>query len=462
MRRPLAALTVVVVAAAGVVVQAATPQTGSVVTAPAVAGSAGAAGGPGAASSSTTRPSPTGAPAAGASTTAPTPHTPLQRALDAVLVNTDSCLLVTDAATGAVVYSHQADVPFTPASSQKLLVALAALDRFGPDHRFATTVVARRTPAGGVVDDLWLVGGGDPLLATPEYAAALQTSPATLGYPTTPVGSLADQLAARGVRVVRNGVHGDGSFYTTPPYLPTWAPSINRGEFDVGPLSALEVDQGLDSWHPAVPAPDPAGHGADVLARLLGQRGVTAPAGPDATAPAGATVLAVVESAPLSQIIGAMLRASDNQIAELLVLALDRQAGGAGSTAGGVRQVAAAAARLGLPVAGLSLVDGSGLSATDHVTCSTLLGALDLGYQPRFSAIGNGLPVAGVSGTLTHLFSGTPLAGRLAAKGGYLSGVTALVGQVSGPHPTRFAFVANGRLPFADGLALSERVAESV
>jgi D-alanyl-D-alanine carboxypeptidase len=45
--------------------------------------------------------------------------------LDAVLFNTNSCLVVTDGASGTTMYDHQGDVPLAPASTQKLLVAAA-------------------------------------------------------------------------------------------------------------------------------------------------------------------------------------------------------------------------------------------------------------------------------------------------------------------------------------------------
>jgi D-alanyl-D-alanine carboxypeptidase/D-alanyl-D-alanine-endopeptidase (penicillin-binding protein 4) len=402
----------------------------------------------------------TASPPVSSAASAPPPVTGLPGALDAVLFNTNSCLLVTDT-DGRILYSHNGNVPFVPASAQKLIVAAAALDRLGPDYRFTTKVVASAPPVGGVVDDLWLVGGGDPLLASPEYAAYVSANPATAGYPVTPIQPLADGLVARGVQVVRNGVHGDDTRYEEVRYLPTW-PTLNQGEFDIGPLGALEVDQGLDRFHPDIPTVDPTGHGAGVLARLLGLRGVTAAQGVNEKASSRAVVLASVQSAPLAQIIEAMLRASDNQIAELLVREIDRQAGGEGTTAGGIRLVMDDATRLGIPGAGLALVDGSGLSHTNQATCDTLLAALRLGDQPRFTAIARGLPVAGVSGTFRGLFVNTPLAGHLAAKGGYIAGVASLVGNVDLAHPRRFALEVNGSFSFTVGLGLVERVAETV
>ena len=394
-----------------------------------------------------------------APTTSPPKADAFTASLDAVLANSNSCLVVTDDRTGAVVYSHNATVPFAPASTQKLLVAAAALDQLGAGYRFVTTVVAARPPVAGRVDDLWLVGGGDPLLASPAYGALVTTpGSSTAGYEPTPISALADAIAARGIRAVRNGVHGDDSRFESLRYLPTWPTTTNVGEFDIGPLSALELDQGLDRWRPAIVSADPAAHAAEVLASLLAARGVAAGPAGDGPPPPGGVIVAAIPSPPLSQLVSEMLQASDNQIAELLVRELDRHAGGRGTTAGGVALVMREAARLGLPTAGLSLVDGSGLSPSDRATCVTLLGALSLGDAPPLAALETGLPVAGVSGTLATLFRGTSLAGRLAAKGGYITGVTGLVGRLDGAHPVRFAFLANGPFSYPAGLGLSERV----
>jgi D-alanyl-D-alanine carboxypeptidase/D-alanyl-D-alanine-endopeptidase (penicillin-binding protein 4) len=390
------------------------------------------------------------------------PATPLGAVLDATLVNTNSCLLVTDARTGALLYAHDGDVPLAPASTQKLLVAAAALSRLGPGYRFMTTVMAPRAPVAGAVDDLWIVGGGDPVLASPPYAAYLHTLPATVNYQTTPISALVDGIVAAGVRRVSNGIHGDDSRYEARRTLPTWGPAINRGELDIGPLSALEVDQGLDRWRPASLTVDPAGHAAGVLAALLRARSVAAVQGADTNAPRGGVVLARVQSPPLSSLVASMLQASDNQIAELLVRELDRQAGGSGTTDGGVRVVMSEVAQLGVPTDGLHLVDGSGLSGGARVTCRTLLATLDLGDTPGLSTLSTGLPVAGVDGSLATMFRGTPLAGKLAAKGGYIGGVIALVGRLAVGRPLRFAFVANGPFSFQVGVGLQQRVVDAL
>ncbi|MBV8561318.1 MAG: D-alanyl-D-alanine carboxypeptidase [Acidimicrobiia bacterium] len=378
--------------------------------------------------------------------------------LEAALGGVPSCLVVDDGATP--VYVRGLTLPLAPASTQKLLVASAALDRLGPDYRFETTVVAPAPPAAdGSVDALWLVGAGDPLLSTPEYAAHLASDPRTVGTPATPMSALVDQLAAAGVHAVRNGIHGDNSRYDGPGWLPGWKP-IYRDEADVGVLSALTVNGGLDHWEPTeVISPDPTSLAGAQLARLLAGRGISAAGAASSTRPGSGVVLARVTSAPLSDIVAAMLRSSDNLAAELLVREIDKQAGGTGTTDGGLARVADAVASLGIPTIGLHMSDGSGLDPADRATCPALLAALDMGDRPGFTALATGLAVAARTGTLATRFGGTPLAGHLSAKTGWINCAAAMVGRLDLTAPLHFALIVNGPCDWNSAEAYENRVA---
>jgi len=378
--------------------------------------------------------------------------------LEAALGGVRSCLVVQD--KGVTVYGRATDLALAPASTQKLLVAVAALQRLGPDYRFETTVVAPSAPApDGSVDALWLVGGGDPLLGTPDYAAYLASQPRSVGTPVTPMAALVDQLAAAGVHAVHNGVHGDDSRYDGPRWLPGWKP-IYRDEADISPLSALTVNGGLDHWDPSeVITADPTALAGAQLARLLVARGIGAAAGPSSLRPANGSVFARVTSAPLSDIVASMLRSSDNLAAELLVKEMDKKAGGAGTTAGGLAIVGATVAGLGIPVAGLHMGDGSGLDPGDRAACPSLLAALNMGDDPRFSSLAAGLAVAGRSGTLVHRFGGTPVVGHLFAKTGWINCAAAMVGRLDLKAPLHFALIVNGPCDFNAAEAIENRVA---
>jgi D-alanyl-D-alanine carboxypeptidase/D-alanyl-D-alanine-endopeptidase (penicillin-binding protein 4) len=157
-----------------------------------------------------------------------------------------------------------------------------------------------------------------------------------------------------------------------------------------------------------------------------------------------------------------MLRSSDNLAAELLVKEMDKKAGGTGTTAGGLGVVAATVQRLGIPTAGLSMGDGSGLDPGDRTTCSALLAALDMGDQPLFTPLVTGLAVAGRSGTLVNRFRGTPLAGHLMAKTGSIDCAVAMVGRLDLKRPLHFALIVNGPCDYNTAIAYEDRVANAL
>jgi D-alanyl-D-alanine carboxypeptidase/D-alanyl-D-alanine-endopeptidase (penicillin-binding protein 4) len=350
-----------------------------------------------------------------------------------------SCLIVDQG--GHRIYQRQPATLLTPASNLKLVTALVALNKLGAATTFETVARAAR-PAAGVIDGpLWIVGGGDPLLATKPYADSFVNQPQL----RTPYEDLAAKLVAAGVREIRGGVMGDESRYDTERYLPSWRRAyITEGH--VGPESALALNDGFALFKPAkVAAPAPATYAATVLADLLRAQGVTVTgeAG-QARAPADLPALATVKSPPLAEVVGEMLRESDNNTAELLVKELGRRFGKAGSTAAGLTVIKSALADAKLPSAELEAVDGSGLDRSDLASCNLLVDIL--GASGAKGPIATGLAVAGVTGTLSDRFDNNPAAGRLKAKTGFLDGVVALSGWVEATRgdELRFAFLANG------------------
>jgi D-alanyl-D-alanine carboxypeptidase/D-alanyl-D-alanine-endopeptidase (penicillin-binding protein 4) len=339
-------------------------------------------------------------------------------------------------------------LPLAPASTLKLTVALAALDVLGPDRRFVTEVRATAHPVDGVVHgDLWLVGSGDPLLETDDYVAAFQHQPQV----RTRYEDLADRLVASGVRRVEGRVAGDESRYDTQRHIPTWKPRYLT-DFEAAPMSALVVNDGATAWTPHPPldvhgATDaPAAHAGSVLVGLLHARGVEVAGGVAVgRVPAGAGIrVASVTSPPLVEVVGEMLRESDNTTAELLVKEMGRKGGRGGTTAAGLAVVRDALAARGLPVDQLHAVDGSGLDVGNRVTCELLVDLLRAAGQD--GALARGLAVAGQTGTLSKRFLGTPVAGHLAAKSGSIKGVAALAGFASGRDGVTltFAVIVNG------------------
>lgn len=356
-----------------------------------------------------------------------------------------------------VVYSRRPEAPVIPASTLKLLTATAALRVLGPNTRLSTVVRADREPVGGVVaGDLQVVGGGDPIIETDEKAAKNPRQPVT----RTPMESIVKAIQAAGITRVTGGIRADESRYDTQRTRPGWKPSY-QADGDVAPLSALLVDDGqtIDG----TPVANPPLHFAQVLTAKLRARGVTVERGPTVGAAGKGPVVAAVDSLPVEEIVGELLRESDNTTAELLVKEMGRRATGGdtvGTTDAGLDAVRTALAGAGLDLTGLDEKDGSGLDRSDRATCSLLAGSV--AKAGRRSTIAESLPLAGRTGTLQTRFRGTSVEGRLRAKTGTLNGVAALAGWVDpvaeGPAPVAFAVVSNEVPQSLPVTRLAERV----
>lgn len=363
------------------------------------------------------------------------------------LVDERSCAAVS--LDGVLVGARNADQVVIPASTLKILVAAVAVDVLGADFTY-TTRVAGPAPAGGVVDgDVYLIGGGDPLLSGDWYASSnLDRFPP---FHTTSLDELARRLAAAGVTEIRGAVRGDGSRYDDEMYVDSWGGGV--AGLEAGPYDALLVNDARVRGDDQRSA-DPNEAGAREFVRLLGEQGVVVSGGAGTgQAPDGASELATIESAPLSSVVAEMLTNSDNNTAELMVKEIGFAASGAGTRQAGLDAIVATIAGWGIDTAGLALGDGSGLSLDDRITCAQLLAVLrHTGFD---GPVGQGLAVAGQTGTLVDIFVDTPVAGRLRGKTGTLNNppfdadppaVKALAGYlpVDGGGSIEYVLVLNG------------------
>jgi serine-type D-Ala-D-Ala carboxypeptidase/endopeptidase (penicillin-binding protein 4) len=341
-------------------------------------------------------------------------------------------VLVTDLATGQVLYSRNADTGFAPASTNKLATSVAALQVLGPSARFRTKVVA-----GPGDSAIVLVGGGDPTLAAGLPPASDYPQPATLL-------DLAKQtsaaLRARGRHSV--SLSYDTSLYSGPGLAPGWpAGYVSTGNVSI--ITPLEADQGrvTRSGAPADSeasggqrSADPAAVAAASFARFLAADGIGVRGAPTpATATRRGSVLASVQSPPLSAIVGWMLGESNNVIAENLARHVAMATGRPASFSGAAEAVTATLRGLGVTGA-ISLADGSGLSPDDRLSPAVLGQLIRLAAdRAQLRSVLTGLPVEGFSGTLAQRGSVFGLGGRdgfgvVRAKTGNLSTVAALAG----------------------------------
>jgi D-alanyl-D-alanine carboxypeptidase/D-alanyl-D-alanine-endopeptidase (penicillin-binding protein 4) len=331
--------------------------------------------------------------------------------------------LVFDLQTGTTVFSRHDALSLAPASNEKLAVTYAALVGLGPEFRIETDVVGRGEQDGTTwKGSLLLVGHGDPTLSSKGLL------------------SLARQVRAAGIVRVTGAVFGDESFFDARRTAPGWKSWFYVNESP--PLSALTVDRavyrGRTSRNPVLSA-------ALAFREALRRAGVTVAGGTGIGVDRGDGLpLASLESAPLSSILRTMDRQSDNFTAELMLKQLGTLVAEPGTTAAGAAFVRSTLADADVPLAGVRIVDGSGLSLLDRVTAREIGAILraawsDPEVRPSFVAA---LPVAGVNGTLVKRMRRPPARGHVLAKTGTTANASALSGYVRGRYV--FSVLQNG------------------
>ena len=340
---------------------------------------------------------------------------------------------VVDVATGDIVGANTQDLPLIPASNTKTLTVLAVMNAFTGEERFATRVV-QPTP-GQIV----LVGDGDPMLRSlPAEADSYPRAASTQEL----AAATAEALKAAGRTTVTLGY--DATAFTDPGWNQTWPG--NYGD-QVTQLSALWVDEGRTTGMPR--SQTPALHAAQVFAAQLAAAGITVTGEPAPIAGSGEE-LARVESLPVHVLVETAMNRSNNSFTEVLGFQLARKTGHPATFAGSVAAIQEQLTSLGLWSEGAVLHDASGLSRSNRVTAGMLAEAVRaLASEPRLSVILDGLPTAGVTGTLADRFTddiSRPARGVARAKTGTLSFVSSLAGTTltADGRLVAFAIVING------------------
>lgn len=338
---------------------------------------------------------------------------------------------VIDIKTGEQLYSRDGSRADSPASSLKVLTAIAATTVLGEDHRFDTNVLLKDPST------LVLQGGGDVLLGSGKGSDAIS---GRAGLQSLAGAAAKEILAARAEGKLGDvlSLQLDDSLFTGSSMNPAWHESLvtTNNITSVMPLAlyGARTDAGAKSPRVKDPSMYAAASFATSLRAALGASAGSPVLSPDITRGHGgenATELARVSSATLGEQVRFMLEASDNYLAEALGRLTAIAQGNPGDFEHGAAAVQQQTAELGIETGGLALVDTSGLSDRNRVSPLTLASALryaatsdsaalrDLSYQ---------LPVAGSTGTLSDRLGAPSTRGMVRAKTGSLADVSSLSG----------------------------------
>jgi D-alanyl-D-alanine carboxypeptidase/D-alanyl-D-alanine-endopeptidase (penicillin-binding protein 4) len=315
------------------------------------------------------------------------------------------------------VFAQNVDTPLQPASNEKLCVAYAALVELGRSYRFRTEVLGEGRQLGSVWRGrLVLKGYGDPTLSSAD------------------VRRLADKVAKLGIRRVTGRIVGDDSWFDRRSDVTGWLSSFLPRES--APLTALVVDR---AWRKRRPVANPPLAAAAVLYRALRAKGVAVGEPVVGRAGGSAVTLASVRSQRLERLLLAINSDSDNYTAEMVLKAIGKEVIGKGTSAAGAAVVRRDLKTAGVPLTGVRVVDGSGLSRANRVTARELTALLLVIWRDPIlrPLVRDSLAVAGISGTLEHRLERRPVRGLVRAK----TGTTRIASALSGYVGSRYAFV---------------------
>ncbi|MGM9691880.1 MAG: D-alanyl-D-alanine carboxypeptidase/D-alanyl-D-alanine-endopeptidase [Alloprevotella sp.] len=353
---------------------------------------------------------------------------------DSIFARTQLGLAVYDLTDGRYLYRRGERQCLRPASTMKVVTAIAALHTLGTDYRYVTRLV--RTDGEAATGDSIVRGnieiraGFDPLLSKDD----LQT--------------LAAALAAEGVRRIEGDIVADVSLKDTLAKGWGWC-----WDDDDAPLDALTMG-GKDIFEPS-------------MRRLLADNGIvfSGTFRKGRLTPGGRTVASVERT--VDEVLLPMMKKSDNLAAESMFYQM--AAHGGKPYAGrreAVKAIEALVKKMGLNPAHYQFADGSGLSLYNYVTPELLVRLLAFAYNDEALRrhLLPALPIAGEDGTLARRLRGTKAQGNVRAKTGTVEGVSTLAGYCTAPngHTLCFAIMNQGIRRTSTGRNFQDRVCRAL
>lgn len=354
-----------------------------------------------------------------------------QQLLDPLFERTQVGLMVYDLTADSAIFCYNERQTMRPASTMKLVTAIAAIDRLGGSFLFSTQLCSTGDVSNGTLSgDVYLVGGFDPLFDCDDMSAFVES------------------LRGMGVDTLRGRIVADKSMKDTLLFGEGWC-----WDDDNPRLSPLLVSRGDDFVSRFV----------DEMAKA----GVVVEADCcEGKAPADAYVICT-RTHTLDQVLTPMMKKSDNLYAEALFYQLAAATGAQPATARHARRaIGQLFQRLGIDPAQCRIADGSGLSLYNYVTAETEVRLLRHAYNDpniRLHLLPS-LPVAASDGTLERRMKGTSAAGNVRAKTGSVTAVSSLAGYCTAAngHVLCFAIMNQGSLRSSAARAFQDRVCDEM
>lgn len=409
--------------------------------------------------------------------------------LDPALKHGAMAFMAVNLDNGNVIAEHNIAKSMVPASIQKIVTTSAAFELLGPDHTFKTTFGYSGAISAGELDgNIFVIAGGDPTLES-RYFPEATLQPAIDFFKeegiTKVLGRLDLELGYFSAYTTPRGwVWEDmGNYFGASPTSLMWMDNLLEVKLrsgqqgtramvaDISPkpegvdmdIEVMAADTKRDdAWFFSAPNSDAIYaqgeipmHRPEFMVKASNPKvaqtfanallAKTKLLGTDIRLhqkKTGNTPVKTmsITSPPLSEIVKVTNERSVNLFAEALLLHLDK-AEEQRSTEAAISALEAYLKTNKVTMGGVRIIDGSGLSPLNRMTCQAMLDVLTTAYRSKnFNTFKETLPVAGNSGTLASSFKNAPLAGNLAAKSGTMNGVRNYAGYVKNSNGETIAF----------------------
>lgn len=340
-------------------------------------------------------------------------------------------LMVYDLTADSAIYCHNECQLLRPASTMKVVTAIAAIDRLGGSFQFKTTLSYTGAIEDGVLNgDVYLVGGFDPRFNSDD------------------MGSFVDGIRRMGIDTIRGRIVADKSMKDADMLGEGWC-----WDDDNPVLSPLLISR------------------RDVFVKRFVDRlrdeGVVVEADTVAGRQPGGAYEVGTRTHTIDQVLMPMMKESDNLCAEALFYQLGASTGAHPATARDARTVVRRLVeKVGLRPSDYRIADGSGLSLYNYVTAELEVMLLRYAYQNTniYMHLLPSLPVAGEDGTLRRRMRGAFTSGNVKAKTGSVTAISSLAGYCTAAngHVLCFAIINQGIRRGSEGRAFQDRVCEAL
>lgn len=317
---------------------------------------------------------------------------------------------IIDLSDGSTVTSHNEKTSLVPASIMKSVTTAALLESAGPDWKYHTRIyIDGPNDFGYLRGNVIVEGACDPSLNS-------ENEPLSENI----VDEICSALAYQRINKIEGQIIIDENNFCGASRPASWAKEDHSKYYGTGSHALNYSDNASGNRS----VNDPSGVFVTHLKAQLSNKGIEIQ---EKFIPEGDRIQIFDHvSPPLDEIMRSCMMRSDNMFAESMLRTYGRMEGGDGSTSQAASREMEHWKAKKMPLEGVTIVDGSGLSRSNRVTANFMSEVLrQMSVNPHYASF---FPLAGQEGTLKKFLAGTELDSYVAMKTGSMKGIQCYAG----------------------------------